>query len=141
MRKEISSLLETDPNATKRFRLLRQLNSIESVFEKIDEMLKSNKSEDLEEDEEKFVDLKLRRRRKDLTAPGTCLVSHPLQLADPSYRRKVMILLSEDTTNGTSLGVVVNGNRSQTSADRLISDHKKKTSRRTSKEQFVFHLT
>ena len=125
MRKEIPSLLETDPNATKRFRLLRQLNSIESVFEKIDNMLSSNKSED-DEDEESFVDLKLRRSTKNVTRPGTCLVSHPLQLADPSYRRKVMILLSEDTTNGTSLGVVVNGNRSQTSADRLISDYKKK---------------
>ena len=132
LRKEIPSLSETDANATKRFRLLRQLNTIENVFEKIDEMLNANKSEDEDvEETDQFMDLKLRRRRRDLTRPGTCLVSHPLQLADPSYRRKVMILLSEDTTNGTSLGVIVNGNRSQTSADRLISDYKKKRRRGT----------
>jgi putative AlgH/UPF0301 family transcriptional regulator len=123
LRQEIALMVKTDTEMTKRFRLLRQLNTIEHVFERIEEDTLSGKNKD---DDLKHVDLKLRPLRKASTRPGTVLVSHPLQLADPSYRRKVMVLLSEDTTNGTSLGVVVNGNRSQTSADRLVSDYEKK---------------
>lgn len=136
LKNEISRLVHNDTHMTKRFRILRQLNQIEQVFERIKKSIVEEEDEDDDEDDnkKKFIDLGLRtRRHKNRTAPGTVLISHPLQLADPSYRRKVMVLLSEDTTNGISLGVIVNGNQSRTSADRLIQDHSSKGGRRRNK--------
>jgi len=53
--------------------------------------------------------------------PGTLLIAHPLHL-DPVYMRRVVIVLANDTTNRTVMGVAINGKRSTITLDRLVAE-------------------